>query len=422
MPHYAAFIGHQPHISLAELSAAVPGFLLQDILEGNVVRFESLEPLDAKFMDSLGGTVILAEKTDAESLEDIPKLVAEKVMNLKGKVTFSLRTAGVARHDVKNLYRDCKTLLKKKGKPSRYVGSDHAPAPSIVLRQNGVFDGTGGCEVVVLTKEKEDELWIGLTVGAQDVEAYATRDMQKPVRDTTTGLLPPKLAQIMVNFGMWLVNKRGKVKGEKGKILSPSPLPLSPTVYDPFCGTGVIPMECLIRGFRVMASDKAEKAVTGTAKNIEWTRKQFEVKKSDVASLVWKQDATKPADAKKNPELAKWKPDVIVTETSLGAALKKRPTLKEVNTLRSENEKLQADFLKAMSTSYPGTPIVCIWPVWYPSKEPMFLEKAWKAADSLGYEPALPPFVEMTDRHSLLYRRPDQFVGREIVLLKPKKK
>jgi hypothetical protein len=422
MPHYAAFIGHQPHISLAELSAAVPGFLLEDILDGTVVRFESLEPLDAAFLDTLGGTVVLAQKTDAKSLSDIPKLIAEKVGGIKGKVTFSLRTTGVGRNEVKNLYRDSKDLLKKKGKPSRYVGNDHAPAPSIVLRQNGVFDGSGGCEVVVL--KKEDDLWIGVTVGAQDVEAYAKRDMQKPVRDTTTGLLPPKLAQVMLNFGLWTTKKKAVPPAVKkdAKKKDAKEEDMTKTIYDPFCGTGVIPMECLIREFKVMASDKAEKAVTGTSKNLEWTRKQYEVKKSETPSLVWKQDATKPIDMKKNADLAKWKPDAIVTETSLGEALKKRPTVKEANSHRSENEKLQAEFLKAISTSYPGTPVVCTWPVWYPSTEPMYLEKIWKVADSLGFEPALPPFVEMTDRHSLLYRRPDQFVGREIVILKPKKK
>jgi hypothetical protein len=44
------------------------------------------------------------------------------------------------------------------------------------------------------------------------VNAYAKRDMGKPVRDTGVGLLPPKLAQILLNFGSWLVH--GQFDGE----------------------------------------------------------------------------------------------------------------------------------------------------------------------------------------------------------------
>ncbi len=40
-------------------------------------------------------------------------------------------------------------------------------------------------------------------------------------------------------------------------------------VFDPFCGTGVIPLEAILRGCNVLASDISLKAVNGTTKNIE---------------------------------------------------------------------------------------------------------------------------------------------------------
>lgn len=405
MPSYAAFIGHQPHLSVAELAATVPGFLLHGKIDRIIALFDSGANLDAAFLDTLGGTVILAEKIAKEkpTLEDVPNVLAEKLMPIKGKVMFSLRTYGVSPKNVKELYRKSKDLLKKKGKPSRYVGNEHKPAPSVVLRQNGLLDGSGGCEVTIIQREDEP-LWIGITVGAQDVDAYTLRDMEKPVRDTTVGLLPPKLAQIMINFGLWLGKKKPE---EESKI---------PIIFDPFCGTGVIPMECMIRKFPVLASDKSEKAVSGCTKNLDWMRKQFEIKKSDVPSRVWKQDATKKFELKETV-------DAIVTETSLGPALKDRPTMKEVQKLVSENEKLQADFLKNAAATLPGVPVVCSWPVWYASKTPVYLEKIWNVATDLGYQPILPPTIEIVDnRMSLLYRRPEQIVGREIVLLRAKKK
>jgi tRNA G10 N-methylase Trm11 len=191
--------------------------------------------------------------------------------------------------------------------------------------------------------------------------------------------------------------------------------PKSFLVFDPFCGTGVIPMECLLRGCAVLASDKSEKALTGCQKNLEWIRKEYKIKKTDVPSTLWKQDATKPFALEE-------KPAVIVTETSLGPNLRSRPTSKDAQHLKSDNEQLQEGFLQSAAASLPGVPLVCTWPVWYYSKGPVQLERIWKVIDKLGYEAVLPPHIVPSGEHpSLLYRRPDQFVGREIVLLRPKK-
>ena len=134
------------------------------------------------------------------------------------------------------------------------------------------------------------------------------------------------------------------------------------------------------------------------------------------AGRVLKKDGVKPFDLKEMP-------DMIVTETSLGPPLTHRPTMKDAQKLKTENEKLQAGFLKNMAACFPRTPIVCTWPVWYHSKGQIHLEKCWELLHDLGYHATLPPGVEsdVPDRLSLVYRRPDQFVGREIVLLVPRK-
>lgn len=417
MPSYAAFIGHQPHLSLAELAATVPGFLLHEILDGSVVLFDSAAPLDSDFLDTLGGTVMLAEKLQdgISSIDEVPDALAKRLMPVKGKVTFSLRTVGLEPAAVKILYRKSKDHLKRKGKPSRYVGNERRAAPSIVLREHKLLDGSGGSELVILQRNAEKEgmaplLWTGVTVGAQDVEKYSSRDMEKPVRDTGVGLLPPKLAQIMINFGIWLVKAAKKQNESENRRIGAF------TIFDPFCGTGVIPIECMLRGFVALASDRSEKAVSGCARNLEWVRKQFGVRKSSVPSRVWKHDATKSFEMKDEV-------DAIVTETSLGPSLQKRPTAREAQKLRAENEKLQQAFMRSAAASFPETPIVCSWPVWYASKTPIRLERAWQAADDFGYQAVLPPTIEIVKgRVSLLYRRPGQFVGREIVLLRPKRR
>ena len=176
------------------------------------------------------------------------------------------------------------------------------------------------------------------------------------------------------------------------------------------------PMEALIREFPVLASDISMKAVNGCKKNIDWIRKEEEIFKKDVSSEVFKHDALKPFDLKEPP-------DVIVTETTLGPPMSARPSQKETSKLKTQNEKLQCNFLENTASSLPGVPIVCAWPAWKQKGGWVRLEKVWKTIEKLNYRPSLPPEIEPEDpkRFSLFYRRKDQFVGREIVLLMPPK-
>ncbi len=404
MPSYAAFLGHLPHISVAELSALIPDFRLQRVLDKQVAIFETAQELDIDDLNLWGGTMLLARQLETKNptVKDIPRLLHEELSRAKGKVTFGLRAVGVSKDVIRDAYRDGKTYLKKQGRSSRYVGNERQPAATILLHDAGLLNPKEGCELVIL--KEEDYVWIGRTVAAQNPNAYTKRDMQKPVRDTRLGMLPPKLAQIMLNFGKWVVDTKSGA-GKPKKIL---------TVLDPFCGMGVIPMECLLRGWPVLASDLVERAVTGCEKNLDWLRKEEDIKKKDVPSTLWKQDARKPFSLKTLP-------DVIVTESHLGPALIDRPNQKDAAKMRTENDHLQTEFLKNVAASFPNTPVVVTWPVWHLKTGPLFIEQTWNNLHKLGFRAVLPRGIE-TDtgpRLSLLYRRPDQMVGREILLLQP---
>ncbi|MEI8230392.1 MAG: RsmD family RNA methyltransferase [Candidatus Peregrinibacteria bacterium] len=415
MPSYAAFLGHQPAISTAELSAVVPGFTLERIVRDSVALFQSTAELDDAFFQNLGGTIILARKLtdDVVTLEDVPSMLLPELKEArKGKVTFALRTLNLPKGAIRTLYRKCKDAIRSSGRPCRYVGGDREPAAVVLLRDAGLLDGKHGCELVVILEE--ESLWVGRTIAAQNVTAYVKRDIGKPVRDTTVGLLPPKLAQILLNFGDWMAHGCITATPEPSKkAKKPEPL----TVLDPFCGTGVIPMECLVRGWNVIASDLMLKAVNGCAKNIEWLRKEFKILKKDVSAEISKQDALKPFTFKQLP-------DVIVSETSLGPSLEGRPTQKDAGKMKTESERLEAAFIENCAATLPGVPLVITWPFWKIKNDTILLEKAWDAAHAAGYIATLPPGIEPSKpgRLSLLYRRPDQFVGREIVLLIPRKR
>ena len=270
----------------------------------------------------------------------------------------------------------------------------------MLLHDSGVLTGEHGAEIfVIVSKEplsgskeelSEPEVWIGRTVYAQDIESYSKRDMEKPARDTTVGLLPPKLAQILLNFGHWMVQGYGlRVTGYGKTNQKPETRNQKLTVLDPFCGTGVIPMEALLRKWNVVASDLSLKAANACERNCDWIRKEEKILKRDVESVILKHDATKPFPLEKLPK--NLRPDLIVTETTLGPPLASRPTIKDAQKLKTENEKIQAAFLRSAAEVFPRVPIVCTWPVWYHSKGQIHLEKIWETLHEIGYRATLPP-------------------------------
>jgi hypothetical protein len=430
MPTYCAFLGHQPHISLAELFVLLPDMKVEKQWNQQIVTFETKETLDAEWLSIVGGTVLLAKellnlppgggKKGVEGLaQHIEPLLLKQLTGVKRKATFSLRTFSLPRNDVRTLYRLCKQYLKAKGIPSRYIGNERNPAKPGTLLLRGI-PGPGTCELVILHDDTKKSTWIGATCAVQDIAAYTERDMGKPVRDTRTGLLPPKLAQILLNLSLLTLPRPSP---------SPSPSPSKKgsdsgsalwekmTIWDPFCGSGVIAMEALLRRAHVLASDKSERAVKGCSENLRWLRDKVKMPKA-VTHEVWKQNAVKP------PELPRV-PTLIVTETSLGPPLKAAPTKKEIAGFIREAEELEIAFFTNLLSVLPEVPVVCTFPVYLTREgERHFLPKALEKIQKLGYRLTFPgsKYIKFTDRHTLLYLRPDQFVGREIVCLLPPKK
>lgn len=399
MPHYAAFLGNQPLLSLSELHAVLPDISNARLATRTTAIFSTERPIAPGELKTWGGTVILAEQISPNlPLAEVPSALAKLLEGKKGKQTFAIRGDGVVPDVIRKLYRACKERLKNDGWPSRYVGTERQPAATALLRDAGLLTGEGGAEIVIIKDGKS--LWVGRTIAAQDPDAYTERDIKKPVRDTRSGLLPPKLAQILLNFG-WMAAGGHSHQGQF-------------TIYDPFCGTGVIPIEAVLRGWAVYGSDLSQKAVDGTETNLEWLRKTQKIKKSDVPSTIWKQDSRKPF------KLA-GRPDAIVSETTLGPALTNRPTVADCKKYCAEADMLETEFLQNAAATLPGVPLVVTWPVWYLKTGAIRLEKTWDKLEKIGYRVLPAPGFPATEleRPTIVYRRGDQFVGREIVILLP---
>jgi tRNA G10 N-methylase Trm11 len=166
------------------------------------------------------------------------------------KVTFGISILGSTHSQdsafLRKLSNEIKDELKKSAKPSRYVRplSRELELNAAQVIKNEIVKK--GFELCIIKNDKE-EIY-GCTMGVQDIDGFAMRDYDRPYTDVKMGTLPPKLARIMINLASL---KDG-------------------IIWDPFCGSGTIPMEASVLGFDILGSDIDDNALDYTEKNIEW--------------------------------------------------------------------------------------------------------------------------------------------------------
>ncbi|MBQ5812477.1 hypothetical protein IIW29_02830, partial [Candidatus Saccharibacteria bacterium] len=211
-------LGRQPEISIAELEAT--GFCTE--------------------IDRLGGTMKLAVELGVKPLEYLLELP-------EGKITVGVSdySRGASRKTASNEALKLKKILTRQGRSVRVVENHEAMLSTATSLHNGL-NGRNERKVELI---KTDRGWYRV-IGVQDIEAYARRDQARPARDAKVGMLPPKLAQILINLC--------------------GPLKPGATVLDPFCGTGVVLQEALLMGYHAYGTDINEKMIDYSRKNLEW--------------------------------------------------------------------------------------------------------------------------------------------------------
>jgi len=255
-----------------------------------------------------------------------------------------------------------------------------------------------GFELVLCVGSKG--IYVGKTLAIQDYESYSLRDYGRPMRDAKSGMIPPKLAKIMINLA-------GKEKED--------------LFLDPFCGSGTILQELILLGYKnLVGSDLEKKAVEETRINLDWLFKNYrDIKREDYKIELFESDV-RNLSTKIPPKVV----DAIVTEPYLGSArrkfLKPEQIKKEVPGLEELYLAAFGEFKKILKS---GGVVVIIFPVFRWRGQFFYLEILEKI-ESLGFEKE--DFLRkeikgkeklrlvITKRGSVVFFRPGQLVSREI--------
>jgi tRNA G10 N-methylase Trm11 len=419
---YFFILGNNPTLSIAEISAVFglnktnekeTGFPIGNPVSTDVFILETDKPTNApELIKKLGGTIKIGEIADTTApsvgaehcsvptatntddyIKKIKKIIEEKLKREQPTGKFNY---GISNHTDKNINTkiigmELKTWLKEKNISSRFVVSKEKTLSSVVAEQNKLTKS--GVEIVILPGNI-----MGYTLAVQPFKELSFRDYGRPGRDDMSGMLPPKLAQIMIN----LSGLNADSDARRGKSLAEAVL------LDPFCGSGTVLTEAMLMGFQnLIGADVSPKAIEDTKKNIAWIKINYQL------SIINYQ-LFNISTIRLSQKIPTNSVDVIVTEPYLGPQRGKidfQKTIRELEQLYSETFK---EFYKILKTD--GR-IVMIWPVIY---NKYFLNpkiQGWKIICPLSQELKNNPQIKLTNRNTIIYGREGQKVWREIVIL-----
>jgi tRNA G10 N-methylase Trm11 len=353
--------------------------------------FETEEIKDPQaLLDRLGGTIkIYAIHSSPTPIEDI--LLSSTG---SGKLSFALNLYGSKDNKYqKEVILQAKHFLKNKNISCRFVNKDFKNTTSVQSFHEHLVHK--GIEIGIFASKDKDH--VGKLIATQNIEEYSRRDFNKPGRNMKVGLMPPKLAQMMINLAGL----------DRGKA-----------IYDPFCGTGGLLLEALIMEYKIFGSDINEEALNQAKRNIEWACKYINLRPTFLNNLFI-QDATQF-------NKASFPFDAIVTENYLGPVLSDAIREEELENIETHLNHIYLPFLEKLHKRITQEiPVVICFPVFYVQGKAFSLVKTLAKVLELGYTASalLPKRVQeeanifTTDRNSIIYHREDQLVGREIFKL-----
>jgi tRNA G10 N-methylase Trm11 len=402
---YFFILGNNPTLSLAELSAVL------ELDENNIIFFENIliaeikkEFDGARLIKRLGGTIKIgvidfetANGKDA-IVREIMKVMDEKEKDDQGKFYFGISAYSHKAMNIRPIGMEIKNNLRAKNISCRFVVSREAALSSVVVEQNKLLKN--GMEIVLINDK--GKIYGGHTLAVQPFKDLSFRDYGRPARDDRSGMLPPKLAQIMINLSGMMPCVETHCNA---------------SLLDPFCGSGTILTEAALMGFQnLTGTDISDKAITDTRKNMEWIKINFQFPISNfqtISNFKLYNIKTEELSQKISPDSI----DTIITEPYLGPQRGRFDFQKVKKELEELYSKSLKEFYKILK---PNGRVVMVWPVFFLKASSFKLQadlNGFKIINPIPKDLRENKNLRLTDRNTIVYGRDGQKVWREIVVL-----
>lgn len=323
----------------------------------------------------LGGTVKIADIL--ETIDDLAKLSPAKWQGYFGlndptpaKLTFGFSLYNGTQTDYQTILKSAlafKKYLKSLHQTARVVTGQDPELSSVIVTKNNLL----GRELLVI--KHKDKWLLGLTQAVQDFAKYQERDMDRPHRDPRSGMLPPKVARMMINLA----------GPDRQK-----------TILDPFCGSGTILQEAAVLGFKnILGRDSSTKAISDSQANLNWLTQ----KKQQLSNLDIRQGTVQHLSDHVTAPV-----DLIVSEPFMGDS---RQTAKS-NTVKELQKLYQSAFEQFCKVLTNNGQVIFIFPI-FNINNTKIPTLNLTAIQSTGFK---------IKNQTIVYGRPDQKVWREIAV------
>lgn len=380
-----ALLGRQPAISVAELESVFGDDVITRVDKN--IAYLTIDA-DKINIDTLGGVIKVAQIIDDSATNNIDSCITNIYRYIIGsspepnkKIQLGINTINCGnRIDGMQVALKIKKLLRGANISVRIIPTVDGQITTAQTIHNKLTK-PGNFEMLIV--KSGDNFLMGQIVAVQDIEAYAARDQARPKRDARVGMLPPKLAQIIIN----LAKPRQ-------------------SVLDPFCGSGVILQEASLMQYQAYGTDIEPRMIEYSHVNVDqWLRQQYPESSINITLEVG--DATSH----------KWKTgpfDAVAAETYLGRAYSVAPTNLELEQNIKTVEIIHKKFLENLAKQTQKGFRLCIAvPTWFIGNKTIHL-KILDSLERIGYNRV--SFVH-ANNDDLIYHRQGQIVGRELVTL-----
>ena len=332
----------------------------------------------ACMQDRLWWTIKISIEVWIWDLKEIENLIVTKLETVKESQTWKLR---FGLNSIWNSVPLKKLLLwaKKHVKSLRFLNNNFQNLTSVVTKKQ-ILDKKW---VELNIFETDGQFCLSETVSIQDIDSYSLRDYWKPKRDAKVWMLPPKLAQILINIS-WEQE----------------------SIWDPFCGLWVIPIEAFLMWIKeITYSDIEKDMVDFTKENLEWIRTEYQKEDIDYKFNWFINNVIDYNDVSANS---------IATEWYLWTPLRNFADISHVDKVDKMLSGIWQEALENFANNKVKIIVLCLPSFAQKNNNTLFLINTLEKIKQSKYTLRV---LWNNERWTLVYRKNNQFVYREILKL-----